>query len=597
MKKKTISSIALSIAAAAGAFGFAGCGGNGGKTTDYNIIMTHSTNPSVMATIDCVKNDNPTYAWMERKGTFVGLTNNKNFTKSSNWDSAAELNQNVISEMGKTAFKLVKKSPKSKINIYVTDFHAIPALQVAYQAGLKEEQFHIYLIEDGSGAYAQFNANFISGSTYTPAGEGTEAVDTGYDKFSAKVEELNGLVDTLKKNKGVYNDDILDYSLCYAAATLPNVTYWFQETGALKTYLDNANLQGSKLYDVLHLNDAVEGYKSPVKQMNLKIETQSHAEETFTKAQDEVYFKMSISDYMFNMMSTEDKKLVIAGTSPTTISARNFVPDITVEALKTMHDTTGGLKEPYATLLNEDMYNLVVANCDKNDADFDDVLNMYLEYAATMTAVQKQYGAEYTVMYKDHPKFGPEDGRIDASDQRWTTHIFSDAEKEGKGRALFALVNNYYKKDTYGKKIKVMESTTNIVTYMNYFDFDLCGWDSSFYCNAKKDQVKVLFNLNNQSTKDAINNGDINPVVVPSDNNTWFTQNYKIDVAITVGGSESPIVKQLTLGQKLPTTIEEINALLGTTLEGEYKWVDASGVDVTEAKYSVLTLKKDIIIE
>lgn len=596
MNKKQISSIALSIAAAAGAFGFAGCGG-GSDPTDYNIIMAHSTNPAVMATIDCVKNGNPTYAWFERKGTFGGLTLNSNFTKSSNFDTAGELNQDVISEMGKTAFKLIKKSPKSKINIYVTDFHAIPALQVAYQAGLSEDQFHIYLIEDGAGAYSNFNTAFVSGSTYSAGSDGADAVDTAYTKFTEKVSALNEIVEDIKEAKGVYSGDILNYSYCYAAATLPNVTYWFQDTNPLKNYLDEAKLQGSKMYDVLHLLDDQEDYTSPVTQMNLKVETQAHAEQTLTEDQKTIYGKMSISSYMFDMMSTDDKKLVIAGTSPTTIDNRDFIPDITVEALKTMHNSTGGLKEPYASLLNEDMYNLVIANLDKNGSDYDDVLNMYLEYAGTMTAIQKKYGQEYTVMYKDHPKYGLEDSRITASDQRWTSSLFAGDDAAAKGTAMFNLVNKYYKKDTYGKEIKVMESSTNIATYMTYFDMDLCGWDSSFYCNAKQDQVKFLFDLNNEMTKDAINSGAINPTVVPDNDDTWFTQEYKIDVVVTVSGIGTPIVKQLILNQELPTTVAEINELLGTSLsEGQYVW-KANGSAVTNANASILTLESNIIAE
>ena len=98
-------------------------------------------------------------------------------------------------------------------NIYVQDGTALKGAAVAANAGLSLEQFHIYMCEDGTGAYNALSKNYVSGKTVTAE------TDEIYDHYVTQAQAAKAEFETvMSKTDNQNSDAVLKYNIGKAYA-------------------------------------------------------------------------------------------------------------------------------------------------------------------------------------------------------------------------------------------------------------------------------------------------------------------------------------------------------------------------------------------
>ncbi|MBQ9745675.1 MAG: hypothetical protein IJW21_02505, partial [Clostridia bacterium] len=126
----------------------------GGKTVYYNIIFALATIPPVLAALDSIANGYETYAIIERGKTYNGIDSLEYF-HNAGFDHKNNQSSGFTAEEFSAMIEKVKelKGEDVYFYFYVQDGTALMAAAIAANAGLTADDFHVYMCEDGTGAY------------------------------------------------------------------------------------------------------------------------------------------------------------------------------------------------------------------------------------------------------------------------------------------------------------------------------------------------------------------------------------------------------------------------------------------------------------
>ncbi|MGN1227687.1 MAG: hypothetical protein ACI4TX_03495, partial [Christensenellales bacterium] len=389
------------------------------------------------------------------------------------WGSTTEnnLTADVVNEAKNLMDSIKSRNSKATFRIYTTDFCSIAGLKAAYDANLKDEDFKLILIEDGAGTYGQFESAFVTGKTVT------SETDEPFVAFEENVQAVNNIITEIKAGTYTYTGrENYNYVYPFAVSTLSNVEFWIQTPSKLTTMMNaNANIADSQIYSVV--NGTNETYK-----MNIVDKLTANFYKTLNDEQQSAYKDLILGSYktvvdgMFNRTNgvSAKPKLVIAGTALASCTCFGLVEDYTADTLP----------EGY-------------------NAQYINAVNIYEEFKALIYTLYNAYGTTYDILYKDHPMYGFEDGRLDVDGNRWVQTsratalgLPADATVE-EMKYLYTLINKFFKEDEIGKTFGLLPSSNPIDNYIYIgYNFKICGWDSSFYANVNKEQVLFFISSN-----------------------------------------------------------------------------------------------------
>lgn len=404
---------------------------NGRK--QYNIIFALATVPPVLASLDAIASGHETYAIIERGKTYNGIESLEYF-HNAGFDPANNLSigftDTEFNTMSAKIMELKAATPDAYFNIYVQDGTALKGAAIAANAGLSKSDFHIIMIEDGTGAYNALQNTYIKGQTITADTDGA------YDKFMAEVEEARAQFnDIMGRGDNANSNGALKYSIgkAYALATLENFTYWIQDRAMLEDILTSAGGEGvnTKLCDVF----GVEGFEGEVAcHVNLKYQKIAEGVSQLSETQRTDYLTLMYGQYFeatyAGLTRTEragqpapQKKLVFIG------SRHAGYPNLASDAkygVGGLDRTTATIPASYAELdakyktellfATEADYNTFLAEINDTanySADVDpelkrlaqiDCFNYYIDYIYTLKLVYALYGSEYDIIMKGHPR-------------------------------------------------------------------------------------------------------------------------------------------------------------------------------------------------
>lgn len=491
MKKKAISSIALSIAAAAGAFGFAGCGNNGGDPQHYNIIFTNSSNPPTLSALLAIKSDDPTYAYVQRGNTYYGIEDTKNFTNIGfNIDKQTNpVTQAEVSKVSDAVKQIARKKKNSTFTIYVTDYNAYGAFAAAYQAGLDDDDFNVVMVEDGSGSYsaANFTSKYITNKT----------LEESNTYFESVVQSAKDNIAILKKNPNALGSTVAmqDYQAWAGLATLKNASFHTVAIQTYKTQFETAGLTDTLFYKSIN-NESSTGY-------NLKMTegTSAVLYEGLTDAQKSEYLKLIGGDRVVaTLRRTQDikgnpvssKKFVIVGSRAKS-NTMSMMPDIaSADELIAYDDiaTSGSdaLKEVVSIVFtNKDDYNQVLTILNDEKSAFTDAqkiaaFNLFAENKFMFQIIANYYGNDRDLIFKGHPS------EVVTDKAQWQTSHYPCGTDGNFVDAIYNLVDNFFKNDSLGSRIGVAIGGCDMSNYAFFGDLDysIGGMSSSTYASYNK---------------------------------------------------------------------------------------------------------------
>lgn len=186
----------------------------------YNIIMTNATIPPMMATLDAISNGNKTYMWYGRPLTFASVSNLEEQVTLIKKEAVNQtgISSEAVTLMQNQVNQLYSKNTKSKFRFYVTDYGIDAAMRVMVQNRIPEANYKVILLEDGTGSYANFTANFGAADTI--------------EHFNATLEAVNQKITDSWENRGgdylASGGNMQNWAQAFAYATRPNVEYWLQ---------------------------------------------------------------------------------------------------------------------------------------------------------------------------------------------------------------------------------------------------------------------------------------------------------------------------------------------------------------------------------
>lgn len=490
MKKKTISSIALSIAAAAGAFGFAGCGNNGGDPQHYNIIFTNSSNPPTLSALLSIKSDDPTYAYVQRGNTYYGIENVESFTNIG-FDIEKQTNPVTQAEVAKVSDavkQIARKKKNSTFTIYVTDYNAYGAFAAAYQAGLDDDDFNVVMVEDGSGSYSKdnFTSKYITNKT----------LEESNAYFESVVQSAKDNVAALKKNPNALGDTVAmqDYQAWAGLATLKNASFYGNSIGNYTSQFLTAGLTDALFYKSIN-NESSTGYNLKMAEGNSSV-----LYEGLTAAQKSEYLKLIGGDAVVSTLRrTQDikgnpvssKKFVIVGSRMIS-NTLNMMPNITSAEELIAYDniaTNGSdaLKEVVSTVFtNKDDYNQVLTILNDEKSAFTDAqkvaaFNLFAENKFMFQIIYQNYGGDRDVIFKGHPsEVVTDEGCFTKNNYECTGGSYE--------KVIYKLINNFFNNDSIGSKIGVALGGCSMDNYAFFGDLDYAigGSYSTTYASYNK---------------------------------------------------------------------------------------------------------------
>lgn len=542
-----------------------GCAGGGSEADHiYNMVMCQATNPAQIAVMDATENEHSTYIWLERVSTYLKLNegNYKHFTKANGWTKNAQsenkLTQDVINDFRDRIVNVKAKDAKAQFNIYVRDMDVLSAYQMVVEADLNDDDYKIILAEDGSGLYSAFQTRYITNKTVT------ETIDEPYAQLLQDVEGFDTVIAQMKKGNYTANlggDN--EYKYVFAAATKSNVQIYLYIKSDLKTKLDaNASIAESKIYQSAGF---IASQDEDLVKINFVEKPLAETYQKLSNAKKEVYKELSLGEKYSLFTRSEKPTLVIAGTSITSMAGLNLVEDVTnVEDIPEEAKAIAGYSEI------------------QNDSDKLIAYNQYLEYKAVFEAIEKVYGQTYDILYKDHPKCGPEDGR----ESYWISRYSI------KGKWQYHLVQDFFANNESGKKIGILPSGIGIDNFVFLgYKFNVAGWDSSFYKTFPEDSTMFLITTtptanytNFGSTRDYMIDGEkhdnaytwntykIHQILDPDTYNYYTVDrlgNVKREVKYTINGVEKSVF--VDCGADL-SSVEELKG---------YTWTDSQGNAIT----------------
>ncbi len=518
MKKALLVTLALTM----GTTAFTACKDKGGSDTDevtnYNVIFALATIPPVLAAMDCIDSGYETYAIIERGKTYNGIESIETF-HNVGFDTANNLSTGFTNTEFNAMVDKVKELNDAEgdayFHFYVQDGTALKGAAIAANAGLTAEQFHVYMCEDGTGAYTALNNTYVHGKTVTAE------TDEVYEDYAQAVAAAQSEFDAImSKTDNQNGDGVLRYNIgkAYALAALDNFTYYIQDEATVVGILENTGEVKTKLLSSF----GVDGYEDEVDlTLNLKYQKISEGVAKLTEEKRADYLTLMYGQYYQdtydNLTRTQRadenapaKKLVFIG------SRHNGYPKFASNAKygigglasgATVPATYAELDEKYKTPLlfeAESDYTAflsVLNNAENYAADVDEeaktkaqtaCFNVYIDYMYTLKMTYALYGGDYDLIMKGHPReaigaWGEWGNRYKVTYGEEQTYVYD--------QLMDTALLSFHANDSVGKYIGMVPYGTAAenLAYLGA-DIAICGLPSSTY-NGYDTAVDVLFVL------------------------------------------------------------------------------------------------------
>lgn len=491
------------------------------EVTTYNVIFALATIPPVLAAMDCIDNGYQTYAVIERGKTYSGIDKIETFHNAGfdvNSNKSTGFTTTEFNSMVDTVKGLNDAEGDAYFNIYVQDGTALKGVAVAANAGLSTEQFHVYMCEDGTGAYNALRNSYIKGKTVTAETDGV------WENYVTKVEEAQTEFATImSKTDNVHTESMFSYNIgkAYALAALDNFTYYIQDEATVVSILENTGEVKTKLLSAF----GVDGYDAEVEYtLNLRYQKISEGIAKLTETEKTDYLTLMYGDYYEDTYSTLTRTTRAGETAPAKklvfIGARhNGYPKFAskadygiggLAADATIPASYQELDQKYKTALlfateadyqvfleqinNEENYSENGATVDAEAKRMAQVacFNNYIDYIYTLKFTYAAYGAEYDLIMKGHPR------EAIGCWQDWGNRYkvtYGEEQTYVYDKLMDNVLLSFHAKDSTGKYIGMVPYGTAAenLAYLGA-DIAICGLPSSTY-NGYDTDVDVLFIL------------------------------------------------------------------------------------------------------
>lgn len=482
----------------------------------YNVIFALATIPPVLAALDSIDSGYETYAIIERGKTYSGIDSLENFYNVG-FDPANNLSAGfTATELDAMVAKVKELNDNNEdafFNIYVQDGTALIGAAIAANAGLTADQFHVYMVEDGTGAYDALNTSYIKGKNVT------ETSDEVYDNYAAQVATAKAEFESIMgKTDNAVNDGPMQYNIgkAYALAALDNFTYYIQDEARIVDILKSTGDVKTKLLSCF----GAEGFDSEVDyKLNLKYQKIVDGVAKLTEEERTDYLTLMYGQYYADtyaaLTRTERagevapaKKLVFIGTrhggypafaSNAVYGVGGLAADAEVPA------TYAELDAKYKSSLifgTEEDYNAFLAELN-DDSNYTEgvtdeakkmakvaTFNDYIDYMFTLKFTYSLYGADYDLIMKGHPR------EVIGGHEEWGGKYVvpcADGNTYIYDKLMDNVLLNFHANDSVGKFIGMVPYGTAAenLAYLGA-DMAICGLPSSTY-NGYATDVDVLY--------------------------------------------------------------------------------------------------------
>lgn len=485
--------------------------------------------PPVIASLESISNGNETYAVIERGKTYSGIDSVEHFNNAG-FDPESNLSAGFTDTEFNAMVSKVKELNTSKdvfFNFYMQDGTALMAVGIAANAGLTKEQFHVYMIEDGTGAYQAVRDVYANGKK----ADGT--VDEPYDALVTAVNDAKKQFDdVMTKTNNTVIDEPFRYNIpkAFALAALDNFTFLLQDENTIVDILKN-NIKGkSKLLNCF----GVKGYeKDKNYALNLKYQKISESVNKLTDKQREDYLTLMYGQYKQETESAlvrtkradqkaPKQKLVFIGSR--TGGYPHFATNASygiggLELNSKVPTTYAELDSKYKNTLlfatEKDYTNFlaVLNNKDNYEAGASEeaiekakvgAFNTYIDYMFNLKLTYALYGNDYDIIMKGHPR------EVIGGHEEWTENYIvnlNDGTTYCYNKLLDNVLLDFHANDSTGKYIGTVPYGTSAenLAYLGA-DLSIGGLPSSTYAGYDLD-VDVLFILA-QSNQDILGTGE-----------------------------------------------------------------------------------------
>ena len=487
-------------------------------TKTYNVIFALATIPPVLSALEAIQNGYPTYVIIERGKTYSGIDSLENFINVG-FDPNNNLSQGFTVKEFEDMVAQVKALREAEedifINFYVQDGTALFGAAIAANAGLTTDQFHVYMCEDGTGAYAALYNTYLKNFTVSASNDGI------YDNYAAKVAAAKAEFETImSKTDNARTDAALNYNIgkAFALAALDNFTFYIQDEAQIVNLLKNASEIKSKLLTSF----GVEGYEGEAElTLNLKYGKISAAVAALTEEQRTDYLTLMYGQFYADTYAAltrttradkaaPAKKLVYIGARHSGYPALVSNASYGIGGLfagSTVPATYAELDAKYKTALifgTEADYQLFLDqlnNAENYTADIPAEVkaavgvacfNYYVDYIFNLKLTYALYGEEYDIIMKGHPR------EVIGSWSEWgNRYKVTYGENKEQSYVYDKLYDNallaFHNSDSVGKYIGMVPYGTAAenLAYLGA-DIVIAGLPSSTY-NGFDTSVGVLF--------------------------------------------------------------------------------------------------------
>lgn len=486
--------------------------------TVYNIVFALATIPPVLAALDCIGSGHATYAIIERGKTYSGIDSLEYF-HNVGFDSANNLSTGFTDKEFNDMVEKVKELNGENVffNFYVQDGTALTSAAIAANAQLDAENFHVYMCEDGTGAYNALRNTYVKNKVvsldkdevYSTYSENAISAKTEFEAIMAKTDNKN-------------NDSVLSYNIAkaFALASLPNFTYYMQDESIVIGILEDTGDFKTNLLSSF----GVDGYDAKVElYLNLKYQKISDGIKKLSEKERTDYLTLMYGQYYADTYTAltrskrADKnaptdKLVFIGSrhggyphfaSDTTFGIGGIsdsVPKSYAE-LDAKYKTTllFATETDYTTFLD------VLENSDNYIAEVTDEVktmaqvacfNIYIDYIFNLKLTYLLYGEDYDIIMKGHPR--EVIGAYDEWGNRYKVTYTDGSGTEANyvyDKLLDKALLAFHHGDSIGKYIGMVPYGTAAenLAYLGA-DIAIAGLPSSTY-NGYDTDVDVLFIL------------------------------------------------------------------------------------------------------
>ena len=482
-------------------------------TKTYNVVFSLATIPPVLAALDCVENGNETFVIIERGKTYSGISqlesfHNEGFDPANN--TSLGFDADDLSALVQRVSDLKAQEPDAFFNIYVQDGTALLGAAIAANAGLSLDKFHVYMGEDGTGAYNALREAYIKNKAVT------ETEDAVWDSYKAAVAAAKAEFDAIMaKTDNAITDAPFSYNIgkAFALAALDNFTYCLQDKEEIANILEGTGEHKSLLLSAF----GVEGYKKKTEySLNLRYQKISEGVAKLPPEKRADYLTLMYGDYYKDTFDTltrtkrageeaPAKKLVFIG------SRHSGYPTFASNDAYGIGGLTGPVPSSYAELddkyktsilfATEEDYNAfysILANDENYGEDVTpetkalaqtDCFNIYIDYIFNLKLIYALYGDRYDLIMKGHPR------EVIGEWEQWGARykVTGSLGQYAYDKLLDAALLGFHKADSVGKYIGMVPYGTAAenLAYLGA-DISLCGLPSSTY-NGYEPSVEVLF--------------------------------------------------------------------------------------------------------